>query len=108
MLWAAGVVLLGVVLGGCIALPERNEQIELTRSGAAAETERMRAEHVTLVRPVVVLNGYHGVPTLSKRVQRKLMEMTSGRREDFINISYTWSTDLDAIAAEVVRRVDEA
>jgi pimeloyl-ACP methyl ester carboxylesterase len=61
-----------------------------------------------LARPVVVLNGYRGLPTLASRVARKLREMTSGRAEDFLAVSYWTSTDLDAIAAEVVRRVDEA
>jgi hypothetical protein len=96
-----------VLLPGCIALPERNAALGLTRSAASIERARMTQAPVALARPVVVLNGYRGLPTLASRVSRKLCETTSGEPSDFLAISYWGSTDLDGIAAEVVRRVDE-
>lgn len=102
-----GLVIAAVLLQGCIALPEQNMTLGLTRPAAAAEAERMRREHVGLERPVVILNGYRGLPTLTARVASILTDMTSGDRGDFYTISYWWTTDLDAIAAEVVRQVDE-
>jgi hypothetical protein len=101
-------VFLLLLLPGCIALPEQNASLGLTRSDATLERERMVAGPVKLQRPVVVLNGYRGLPTLANRVARKLCEITSGKREDFLAISYWTSTDLDAIAAKVVRKVEEA
>src|SRR5262245_26650776 len=101
------VVLAVGMLSGCIALPEQNTTLGLTRSEASEECARLRAEPVGLERPVVVLNGYRGLPTVTMRVASRLAAMTSGERGDFLTISYWWTTDLDAIAAEVVRQVEE-
>lgn len=94
------------LLGGCVALPERNGALGLTRLGAAAEAERMEREPVQLLRPVVVLNGYHGLPTLANRVARRLGEMTSGKPGDFLAISYTFSGDLDDVCGTILREVE--
>jgi pimeloyl-ACP methyl ester carboxylesterase len=105
-LCSTSLVLLLALLSGCISLPERNAGLGLTRDAAEAETARMRAAPAVLTRPVVVLNGYHGLPTLASRVARKLASTTSGERDDFLAISYTLETNVDEIAAEVVERVE--
>lgn len=87
-------------------MPERNTSLAVSREQAVALSDKMRHDHRPLARPVVVLNGYRGLPSLANRIARKLREMTSGDRADLLPISYTLDTDFDRIAAEVVRRVD--
>jgi pimeloyl-ACP methyl ester carboxylesterase len=107
LLVALAAAALGVCVGGCISMPERNPALGLTREQAAADSEQMRHARKPLARPVVVLNGYRGVPTLANRVARRLTDLTSGNGSDILAVSYFFDTYFDRIAAEVVRRVEE-
>lgn len=92
--------------GGCFRMPEQNTRLGTTHELAVAEARRLGEIPVILRRPVVVLNGYHGLPTLSHRIARKIAAMTSGDDRDFLEISFTLDSDVDCMAAEVTRQVN--
>ncbi|MDX9912128.1 MAG: hypothetical protein RBS39_09880 [Phycisphaerales bacterium] len=96
-----------IALSGCIAVQTPNPAFPITTREAMREWETIKARHVELERPVLVLGGYRAIPSMARRLRVSLERGTSGRREDFLSISYPWSTDIEAIAARVVESVAE-
>ncbi|MEM8756204.1 MAG: hypothetical protein AAGF47_00290 [Planctomycetota bacterium] len=92
---------------GCLARSGPTESFEITAAEARQDRTRMRAAPVALDRPVVVLAGYRAFPTLAYQVVWRLAPMTSGSQDDFLPISYTFQTDIEKIAAEAIRQIDE-
>ncbi len=93
---------------GCFRMPEQNTLLGTTHDQAIADSHRMeRALVKQLQRPVVVMNGYHGLSTLSDRIARKLAAMTTGKDSDFLAVSFTFDSDFDAMAADVTQRVND-
>lgn len=90
----------------CIHKANTNPSITLTRAEAQAELKRLASQPVPLVRPVVILNGYHTPPFLVAGLAHRLRECTSGRASDFLVVSYVDATDLNEAAERVVRAVN--
>lgn len=93
-------------LPACIPLTNTNPTTGLSRAEAHAELKRLRTEPKPLERPVVILNGYHTPHFLISSLAERLRVCTSGRREDFLVISYVDETDLNVAAERVVRAVN--
>jgi pimeloyl-ACP methyl ester carboxylesterase len=104
----ASVVLATVLWGlaACIPLREENLKLGTTREAARVALRDMREHSLPVARPVVVLNGYHGFPTIANRIARKLRAATSDDPKDFLAISYFFGTDIDAMTQQVFREVE--
>lgn len=103
----AAIMVLALAPAACIPMPERNAHLGTTREQAMADLNQMRREPKVLDRPVVVLNGYHGLPTLANRITRKLRAATSRDTDDFLSISYMLGGSIDTMTERVVREVEE-
>lgn len=84
-----------------------NPLFPVTRSEAQADLRRMASIPVRLERPVVVLGGWRSPPPLAMLLAQRLREVTSGREQDFLSISYPLQTDLEQIARRVVEQVQK-
>lgn len=69
------------------------------RAAAAREMARMRADPRPLARPVVVLGGWRAWQFNAEGLTRRLCALTSGRREDFLAVSFMFHNRLEAAAA---------
>jgi hypothetical protein len=98
--------LMVLTLGACIPVRERNLELGTTSAEAKASLKRMGAHNKPLARPVVVLNGYHGFPTMANRIARKLRSATSGQPDHFLAVSYFFGTNIDAMTDQVIREVE--
>lgn len=96
-----------VLCSGCLTLPHPNPAFPATPERLRAERQRMRANPAPLERPVVVLGGYRATPQMAQDLAHELRLLTSRNPDDFLPISYTFAADIDEIAAEVIRRVEE-
>jgi len=72
-----------------------------------AEEARMRETRVQLERPVLILAGYRSTMRQPARVAERLRLMTSGRRGDFLPVSYFWVTDIDEATRRAIEAVEE-
>lgn len=102
----APAILVLAILSGCIAMPERNEALGVDPRAAAEEHERLRRETAPLPRPVVVINGYHALPSAAARLARQLAEATCDDPSNFLAVSHTFESDIDRITARVIERVE--
>lgn len=91
---------------GCFRMPEQNGLLGTTHEQAVEGGRRMEKNPATLRRPVVVLNGYHGLSTLSARIAHKLAAMTSGDEQDFLAISFTFDSHFDDMAAAATEQIN--
>lgn len=65
----------------------------------------MRREPRALARPVLVLGGWRAWQFNSEGLTRRLCALTSGRREDFLAVSFMFHNRLDTAAAAASRAV---
>lgn len=79
-----------------------NPAITVDAAALAADRARMEASPVSLTRPVVVLNGYHGWSGLAYSVRDRLATLTSGRVSDFVVVSYVGLGDVPRITRRVL------
>jgi hypothetical protein len=100
-------LLVAMTLCGCVKMPEINHGLGTTCDEARVDLDRMARDPKTTLRHIVVLNGYHALPTLASRIARKLRNATSGDCGDFLTISFTFSVDLDSMVSSVIRKVEE-
>src|SRR5262245_33732280 len=107
MRFAFALIGAALVLSGCIALPTPGAHSPVTRESAATDLTELYAQQRPLARPVVVLGGYRTLGMHAAPLVSKLRRATSGKDEDFLYLYYPLNTDLDDIAAYVVREVDK-
>lgn len=100
-----GIVLL--LLPACAQLPERDAAMRAVWKDAAREATRLRTEPKPLTRPVVVLGGYRAPPFHASGLAAGLVQLTSGRSADVLVLSFPLSSDLDSMAARVIRAVED-
>lgn len=83
--------------------PITNPEFACTLDQARAEIERMRAAPVGIVRPLLVLDGWHspGVPAFG--LGYRLMRATGATRADVMAVSYPWAFSLET-AGRFIRR----
>lgn len=62
------------------------------------ERARMRGDHKPLARPVVVLAGWRSPSLQGLGLADRLAPLTSGRRDDYLTISYALTGDIEAAA----------
>ena len=92
---------------GCGSVELANPAYPLTNAEVRDELAALKcAEPITLDRPVVVLAGYRGVPSMTKRLADHLALYTGAPRDQFFPISYTFGSNMDNIAELIVARVD--
>lgn len=94
------------LITGCFRMPEQNTLLGTTHEQAVSDGRRMEKSPAPLRRPVVVLNGYHGLSTLSARVAHKLAAMTTGDEQDFLAISFTFDSQFDDMAAAATKEIN--
>ncbi len=99
--------LLAAVLTACAAPPGTNPGLAVSQEDAAAALAEMRRRPTPLERPLVVLAGYRAWHLGIAEIAATLARATSGERRDVLAVSYMFHTDIDEIAALVVRRVEE-
>lgn len=84
-----------------------NPDFPVDGAHAMREHARMRSEPVRLARPVVVLAGWrapHFSPLSSESVLRPL---TSGRRDDFLSVSYANAAEIQVCLDAAVKAIAE-
>jgi hypothetical protein len=102
-----GVVLvLLAFVGGCVHLPELNNEMQAARSLTTDEGVRMREEPQPLSRPLVILGGYRTVPLHATGMGGVLTQLSSGRSADVLVLSFPMGTDMDAMAARTIAAVE--
>lgn len=79
----------------------------ITQQDGALELRRLEAAPKPLDRPVVILNGYHGLPRVISSLTSNLRNATSGRDEDFLAVSFFFSASVESAAAAAVDEVNE-
>lgn len=82
-----------------------NPQFPITMSDAREDLRRMGLVPIRLQRPVLVLGGWRSPPPLGMLLTQRLREVTSGKGDDFLSISYPLQTDFERIARLVVEQV---
>lgn len=113
VLWRRLIMLAGAFyvttqqLGCTVNRAIENPAFPVTMAEAKDDIARMRANPVSLDRPVVVLAGYRSWPMLAQGVRYKLYGITSGKPADFLAISYMFESDIETIAGIVARKVEE-
>lgn len=70
----------------------------MNRKQLAADMRRMKAEPVTLERPILVLAGWRSPRTLAYILARRLRSLTGAPRELFASLSYPYGSDIDPLA----------
>jgi len=85
--------------------PITNPDFPCTLAQAEDDIGRMRASPVGLVRPLLVLDGWHspGVPAFG--LGYRLMRATGAKRADVMAASYPWAFSLEAAAGFIRRAV---
>ncbi len=92
---------------GCGSIELANPAYPLTNAQVREQLATLKcAEPATLERPVVVLAGYRGVPSLTNRLASHLALYTGAPRDQFFPITYTFGSNMDNIAELIVARVD--
>ncbi len=92
---------------GCFRVHVDNPAYPASDTEIEVDWERMSDHHVPLGRPVVVLGGYHALNSFPDRVENKLISVTSGDDDDFLVVSYPWTSNLGVAADMVIQQVDE-
>lgn len=85
----------------------KNPGISVTREEAAASMRQMSTNQKPVVRPVLILNGYHGYAGLAYSQRDALAAHTSRKQSDFLPVSYVTATDIQDSAARVLIAVQE-
>ncbi len=71
-----------------------------------AEAARLRAAPVALARPVVVLGGWRTPHVSARALADRLCSLTSGRREDFVALSFLRASRVEEAAAKASREIE--
>jgi hypothetical protein len=77
----------------------RNPDFHLDDAALEADLARMAREPRALDRPVVILGGWHSPGVANWGVESVLRPHTSGRREDFLSITYPLKLSVGGAAA---------
>lgn len=92
---------------GCGSIELANPAYPLTNAEVRDQLAALKAaEPATLERPVVVLAGYRGVPSLTNRLANHLALYTGAPRDQFFPVTYTFGSNMDNIAELIVARID--
>ncbi|GJQ28210.1 MAG: hypothetical protein HBSAPP03_00940 [Phycisphaerae bacterium] len=83
-----------------------NPDFALSHELARAEWRRMRTDHRSLPRPVLVLDGWHSPGITAWGLARRLCKLTSGRWSDFAWATYPLAMSVDAAARQAMRVVE--
>lgn len=103
---ASAVAAIAAAQAGCLYRPTPNPDIAMTTGESRVEWRRLRAEPLPLQRPVVVLNGYRGLPIRGINLGNDLARLTSQNRRDFLILSYPFASDIPSVARRVVDAVE--
>ncbi|MEO0511680.1 MAG: hypothetical protein AAF108_02135 [Planctomycetota bacterium] len=95
-------------VASCTAVVEPGQPLELTKVEVAALRGEMEASPADLERPVVVLSGYHAWPSMADRLADRLAAVTSGDRDDFVDVAYTNVGEFDKMVSRAILTVDAA
>ncbi len=85
-----------------------NPAFHLEPAAVEADLARMRASPQPLHRPVVILGGWHSPGIANWGVGSLLWPCTSGRRDDFLSITYPWRLRLRSAAGAAHRQIASA
>jgi hypothetical protein len=85
----------------------RNPDFHLDDAALHAEMARMAREPRPLERPVVILGGWHSPGVANWSIESVLRPHTSGRKEDFLSITYPFHLSVGGAAAAAVRTMRE-
>lgn len=91
------------------AMPDRryqNPDFHLEPRLLEEEFARMRADQRPLVRPVVILGGWHSPGVANWGLAARLTPSTSGRPEDFLSITYPSRLSLSSAAGAAFRTIE--
>ncbi len=85
----------------------KNPTFHMDEDALAAEAARMAREPKALVRPVVILGGWHSPGLANWGVESVVRPTTSTKNEDFLSITYPLKMSINGAAAVAVRAMKE-
>ncbi len=92
--------------GGCAFIPGPTASFSTPTAEVRAQCERMKADPVGLSRPLVVLDGWRQFDWSSASLARDLRKLTGANKADLMPVSFPTHNSLDAMADEIVMRVE--
>lgn len=107
---SGAVVVLGAVaafMSGCFPVWVDNPSFPHSNTEVETDWIRMKEDPVPLERPVVVLGGYHAVSSWPKRVERRMIPVTSGDPDDFLLVAFPFHSSLGAAADDTVAAIEK-
>lgn len=85
----------------------RNPDFHLDDAALEADLARMGRDPRRLERPVVILGGWHSPGVANRSVESVLRPHTSGRRDDFLSITYPLKLSVGGAAESAARTMRE-
>ncbi len=98
--------MLGVVLGGCSADQPLNPSFPLTLDNARAAMKQMNEKAVPLLRPVIVVGGYHDIGLASGNTRTRVEGMVNS--PSIINVTMVGTGGFDGAAERLIAAVERA
>jgi pimeloyl-ACP methyl ester carboxylesterase len=93
-------------LGGCTFITGPTASFTTPTAAVRAECERMKANPVGLTKPLVVIDGWRQFDWSSAAIASSLRSLTGAPKADVMPVSFPTHTDMNAMANEIVMRVE--
>lgn len=94
-------------LGGCTGMRSTNPDYPASAAVIQGELERMASQPATLQRPLVVIAGWRAPSWSSRLMAHRIRRVTGAQRDEVLPLAFPLALDLNAVAAAVVKRVEE-